>query len=157
MLLLWVWLSASVRLFSRESLQTFSNSKKDALYETLKREDLNWRKLNLEVGLQVYKNHQLQDSKVKALVADDSVKQRRGKKMEGVSRHFDHLTGRSCMGQQVLTLGLATGEAFLPIDSQIYISKVKAQELKKPFKDGRSVVANRYREAQTSKPKILYD
>jgi hypothetical protein len=155
LLLLWVWLSSSVRLFARKSLQTFSNSKKDALYETLKREELNWRKLNLEVGLQVYKNHQLQDSEVKAFVADDSVKQRRGKKMEGVSRHFDHLTGRNCMGQQVLTLGLATGEAFLPIDSQIDVSSVKAQGLKKPFKDGRSVVANRYREAQTSKPEIL--
>lgn len=155
LLLLWVWLSTSVRLFSRESLKTFSNAKKDALYETLKREDLNWRKLNLEVGLQVYKNPQLQRAQVKAFVADDSVRPRRGKKMEGVSRHFDHLTGRSCMGQQVLTLGLATGEAFLPIDSQIYISSVKAQGLKKPFSDGRSVVANRYREAQTNKPEIL--
>ena len=75
--------------------------------------------------------------------------------MEGVSKHFNHLTGRSCMGEQVLTLGLATGQAFLPIDSQIYISSVNAQGLKKPFKDGRSVIANRYREAQTSKPKIL--
>lgn len=59
------------------------------------------------------------------------------------------------MGQQVLTLGLALVEAFLPIDSQIYISSVKAQDLKKPFRDGRSVIANRYREAQTTKPKIL--
>jgi len=155
LLLLWVWLSASVRLFSRNSLKTFSNAKKDAIYETLKREDLNWRKLNLEVALQVYKKPQIQNSEIKALVVDDSVKPRRGKKMEGVSRHFDHLTGRSCMGQQVLTFGLATWEAFLPIDSQIYISSVKAQDLKKPFKDGRSVVANRYREAQTPKPKIL--
>lgn len=57
----------------------------------------------------------------------------------------------------MLTLGLATGQAFLPIDSQIYISNVKGQGLKKPFKDGRSVVANRYREAQTSKPQILRD
>lgn len=154
LLLLWVWLSTSVRLFSRQSLKTFSDAKKDALYETLKREDLNWRKLNLEVGLQVYKN-QLQDCEVKAFVADDSVKERRGKKMEGVSRHFDHLTGHSCMGQQVLTLGLATGEAFLPIDSQIYISSVKAQDLKKSFSDGRSVIANRYRIASTTKPQIL--
>ncbi|MDM8559981.1 hypothetical protein [Candidatus Parabeggiatoa sp. HSG14] len=59
------------------------------------------------------------------------------------------------MGQQVLTLGLATGQAFLPIDSQIYISSVNAQGLKKTFKDGHSVVAKRYREAQTSKPQIL--
>jgi len=77
LLLLRVWLTTSVRLFSRDSLKTFSDAKKDALYETLKRQDLNWRKLNLEVGLQVYKNHQLQHREVKAFVVDDSVKQRR--------------------------------------------------------------------------------
>ncbi|VAW78300.1 hypothetical protein MNBD_GAMMA13-1806 [hydrothermal vent metagenome] len=33
------------------------------------------------------------------------------------------------MGQQVLTLGLATEDAFLPLDSQLYISQVKVQEL----------------------------
>jgi len=51
------------------------------------------------------------------------------------------------MGQQVLTLGLATEEAFLPLDSQIYVSSSKAKSLKKPYKDGRSVVAKRYQEA----------
>ena len=45
---------------------------------------------------------------MKAFVLDDSIKNRRGKKMEGVSSHFDHVTGRHVMGQQVLTLGLAT-------------------------------------------------
>ena len=38
--------------------------------------------------------------------------------MEGVSSHYDHLTNRHVMGQQVLTLGLATDETFLPLDSQ---------------------------------------
>ena len=93
------------------------------LYETLKREDVNWRKLNLGVALEVYKAPEIKDSENKALVVDDSVKERRGKKMEGVSKHFNHLTGRSCMGEQVLTLGLATGQTFLPIDSQIYIAQ----------------------------------
>ena len=49
--------------------------------------------------------------------------------MEGVSSHLDHVTGRHVMGQQVLTLGLATEDAFLPLDSQIYISEVKARPL----------------------------
>ncbi len=86
---------------------------------------------------------------------DDSIKTRCGKKMEGVSSHFDHVTGRHVMGQQVLTLGLATEEAFLPLDSQIYVSQVKAQELIKPYKDGRSVAGKRYNEATTqSKPEM---
>ena len=75
--------------------------------------------------------------------------------MEGVSSHFDHVTGRHVMGQQVLTLGLATEEAFLPLDSQIYISGVKARTLITEHKDSRSAVGRRYSEATTqSKPQM---
>jgi len=49
------------------------------------------------------------------------------RKWKGVSSHFDHVTGRHVRGQQLLTLGLATEEAFLPLDSSIYISQVKAR------------------------------
>jgi hypothetical protein len=75
--------------------------------------------------------------------------------MEGVSSHFDHVTGRRVMGQQVLTLGLATEEAFLPLDSQIYISEVKARPLISEHKDNRSTLGRRYSEATTqSKPRM---
>ncbi len=53
------------------------------------------------------------------------------------------------MGQQVLTLGLATEEAFLPLDSQIYVSGAKSRSLIAEYKDHRSVVAKRYGEATT--------
>ena len=90
----------------------------------LKREDVDWRKFNLDTAKEVYKQQGLGASRVKAFVLDDSVKCRRGKKMEGVSCHYDHLTNRHVvMGQQVLTLGLATDETFLPLDSQIYVSR----------------------------------
>jgi len=49
------------------------------------------------------------------------------------------VTGRHVMGQQVLTLGLATEEALLPLDSQIFVSQVKARELINSYKDGRSL------------------
>jgi hypothetical protein len=51
------------------------------------------------------------------------------------------------MGQQVLTLGLSTEQAFLPLDSQISISNIKTQGIAKAFKDGRSAGARRYDEA----------
>ncbi|MCU7911186.1 MAG: transposase [Candidatus Thiodiazotropha sp. (ex Lucinoma aequizonata)] len=66
-----------------------------------------------------YQQNKLTGSRVKAFVLDDSIKTRCGKKIEGVSSHFDHVMGRHVMGQQVLTLGLATEEAFLPLDSQM--------------------------------------
>ncbi len=51
------------------------------------------------------------------------------------------------MGQQVLTLGLATDKAFLPLDMQLCVSKTRAMGLNRPYQDGRSVFARRYREA----------
>lgn len=156
LLLLWVWLKTeSIGMFSREAMQSFTDAKKDVMYDYLKREDVNWRRLHCQVAQQVVKEHQLNAQAIKAFVLDDSVKIRRGKKMAGVSCHFDHLTGRTVMGQQVLTLGYATEELFLPLDNQIYISQKKIQEQEQDFHDGRSIVAKRYRESLAmSKPEM---
>ena len=92
-----------------------------------------------------------------AYVVDDSVKTRRGKTMPGISSHFDHLNGRCVMGQQILTLGLATEKQFIPLDSELYISRVKSQPLTKAFADGRSIAAKRYRDAQSmTKPEMVH-
>ncbi len=158
-LLLWKWLNmSSIAMFSRQALGVFSKARKDVMYDLLKREEINWRALNGQTAKAVYQRNELAGSRVKTFVLDDSIKTRRGRKMEGVSSHFDHVTGRHVMGQQVLTLGLATEDAFLPLDSQIYVSQVKARELIKPYHDGRSVAGKRYREATTrSKPEMAAD
>ena len=156
LLLLWKWLNmSSIAMFSKKALGIFSNARKDVMYDLLKREEINWRELNTQTAKAVYQQNKLQRSRVKAFVLDDSIKTRKGKKMEGVSSHFDHVTGRHVMGQQVLTLGLATEDAFLPVDSQIYISDVKEQALIRPHKDGRSIAGKRYTEATTqTKPEM---
>jgi len=156
LLVLWKWIDvSSIGLFSRKSLKTFSDANKDVMYDLMKREDTDWRGLNMGVAKSVYQQHHIASSRLKAYVLDDTVAQRRGRKMEGVSCHFDHTEGRHVMGQQVLTLGLVTEDLFMPIDSQIYVSQSKAHDLIRDFKDKRSVVAKRYKEATTqSKPEI---
>jgi hypothetical protein len=47
LLMLWIWLKThSVAMFSRDALVSFSATKKDALYDLLNREDVDWRKLH---------------------------------------------------------------------------------------------------------------
>ena len=154
-LMLWVWLKVnSVSLFSRESLATFCSGGKDILYEAMNREDWDWRALNLRVAHQAVRQLKRPDMPV-AFVLDDSIKIRSGKKMPGVSSHFDHTTGRHVMGQQVLTLGLSCAEGFVPVDSELYTSTTKAQGLPIPFTDGRSVAAKRFLVAQNqTKPQM---
>lgn len=156
LLLVWKWIhTSSIHLFARHSLQNFFQAGKDVMYDLLKRPDIHWRQLNLKIAQQVQRSTGLQQSPFTAWVLDDSIKTRKGKKMEGLSCHFDHTTGRHVMGEQVLTLGLATEHAFLPLDSEIFISQTNAQPLQQPFSDKRSIVAGRYRDAvHQSKPEM---
>jgi SRSO17 transposase len=152
-LMLWLWLQKeSIGMYARDCLQDTMG--KDVLYDTMNREDLNWRKFHEQVA---HKTVQiLNASGKKAYVVDDSVKQRFGKKMPGISSHFDHTSGRHMMGQQVLTLGLSCDEGFVPLDSELFISQTKAIELHEPFEDGRSIAAKRYRIAQqNTKPEMV--
>ena len=148
LLLIWKWLNvSSISVFTQKAIGLFSYAKKDVMYDMLKREDINWREFNVQSAKQVYKKHGLENAKLKAFVLDDSIKQRRGKHMEGVSLHYDHVSNTNVIGQQVLTLGLSTEDAFLPIDSQISVGEKKAQGLRNNFVDGRSAGAKRYEEA----------
>lgn len=149
LLLVWRWINvSSIGKFSEKTIGLFSDAHRDVMYNTLKREDVNWRKFNLQAARAVYDRHCLGTSRSRVFVLDDSIKTRRGKKLEGVSSHFDHVSNTHVMGQQVLTLGLATEESFLPLDSQIFISDKKEQVLINPYNDARSVAAKRYKEAQ---------
>jgi len=157
LLLVWVWMKVdSIGMFASEVMQCFGLKNKDVLYDQLKREDLNWRKLHYQTAEKVIRETKMHKSPVRAFVVDDSVKERKGKKMEAVSRHFDHLQCRTVKGQQVLTLGLATEEHFMVLDNDIYMSQKGRQGLKAAFKDGRSVAAKRYQDTeQKSKPELL--
>jgi len=154
-LALWVWLKVdSISLFSRESLKSFCVGGKDIMYEAMNREDWDWRGLNLRVAQQAVRQLK-QPGTASAFVLDDSIKTRSGKKMPGISSHFDHTTGRHVMGQQVVTLGLSCAEGFVPLDSELFISATKAQSLTIPFSDGRSIAAKRFRVAQEqTKPQM---
>ena len=148
LLLIWRWSNvSSISMFATKALDLFSQAKIDVMYDLLKREDINWRELNLSIAAKIFDRHKLKDSQVSAFFLDDSIKKRRGKRMEGVSSHFDHVSNTSVMGHQVLTLGLSTDEGFVPLDSQIAVSDVNTKSLAGSFKDGRSAAARRYDEA----------
>src|SRR5512136_518181 len=76
-LMLWLWLQKeSIGMFARECLQGAMG--KDVLYDTMNREDLNWRKFHEQVAHKTVQT--LKTSGKKAYVVDDSVKPRFGKK-----------------------------------------------------------------------------
>ncbi len=144
-LIIWVFLGKeSIRSFMGSLISNFFIGGKDVLYDFMKREDINWRQVTLSTAKEIYFNENLSTQKGVAFVVDDTIKNRRGKKVEGVSSHFDHTTGRVIKGQQVLQLGLAWADGYIPVDNQIFIGNKNIQGLRRDFKDGRSTVAKDY-------------
>ncbi len=144
-ILVWPFLEVtSIASFCGKMLGNFYTGGKDVLYRFMRREDINWRAICFCISKVVFDRHSLNEGNDTAFVVDDTLKHRRGKKVEGVSSHFDHTECRHVLGQQVLQLGLVTTKGFLPIFQQIYIGSKKVQGLMSDFKDKRSAVARDY-------------
>ncbi len=83
----------SIGILARELLKIFYCGEKDALYAALDQEDLNWCHLHKDVARQAIRDAKT-SSHICAFVLDDFIHVRHGKKIPGVSKHFDHASGR---------------------------------------------------------------
>lgn len=99
----------SIAAFCGRFVAADLNGGMNVIYDFLKREDINWRRISTSTSKAVYDNHRLGNESESAFCVDDSTKHRRGRKVEGVSSHFDHTQVRHVMGQQILQLGLVCG------------------------------------------------
>lgn len=60
-----------------------------------------------------------------ALVFDDSPLEKRGKKIEGVSKVHDHVTGNFIFGYKILVCGYWDGSNFIPVDFSLHRERGK--------------------------------
>ena len=112
MLRVWRWLNVpSIAIFRREALGLFSRASNDVLNDFLRHEDIDWRQFDWRTAKALYTPQELGSSRRKVVVLDDTIKARRGKKMEAISSRYDHVTHRHVMGHQVLTLSPNRGES----------------------------------------------
>ena len=84
-----------------------SNIGKDAAYDLLRACTYNWRRFLLTLGVRLHGifNRLTSDQRESVLIIDDSPYDRsRSKKVELLSRVFDHSTGRYLKGFRLLTL-----------------------------------------------------
>ena len=113
------------------------------LYRVLRREDINWRALAIKTCKSIYNASPVGAEDQRAFVVDDTIKVRRGKKVEGTSLHWDHTESRYVSGHQSLELGIAGKDGFLPVDRQIFMGEKGAVEKApgKGFRDKRCAAA----------------
>ncbi len=147
-LLIWPLLEVrSLSTFCGKFLKAFIAGGMNVLYDFQKRQDLNWRKLRQSSAKQVYRLNELDQEQTKAFVFDDSLKGRRGKKVQAASTHYGHTTGHHLKGQQLLEMGLVSPKGYLPLDSQIYVGDKNRSKEEPQFKERTSAVAKDYKNA----------
>lgn len=106
--------------------------KKTTFYDTKNNEFIDWRKLLLlHVKRFIYlinNNISLQSTKLTALLFDDTLLEKTGKKIEKVGYVNDHVSGRFILGYKLLVCGFWDGENFIPIDFTLHREKGSKQK-----------------------------
>jgi hypothetical protein len=133
---------------------------KDAAYDLLKVCTYNWRRFLLTIGARLHCiiNQLTSDQRESVLIIDDSPYDRsRSKKVELLSRVFDHSTGRYLKGFRLLTICWSDGVSCLPLDFALLSSankKNRFHESCKPM-DKRCCAFKRRAEATTKATLLL--
>jgi len=103
------------------------NGKKTTFYDIKNNEFIDWRKLlMLHAKRFIYlvnNNINLKSVKITALVFDDSLIEKTGKKIEKVSLVNDHVSGRFVLGYKLLVCGFWDGGSFIPVDFTLHREK----------------------------------
>lgn len=100
---------------------------KDAYYTVKNDERIDWRALLFLMSKQFLKlidsRASLKKQGITALIGDDSLMGKTGKKMENVSMVHDHVTNTFVLGFKILVLGFWDGGSFIPVDFSIHREK----------------------------------
>jgi hypothetical protein len=133
-------------MFARDCLQGAMG--KDVLYDTMNREDLNWRKYHEQVArktVQTFKRYGKRAYDVDDSVAQAAFWQKDAGAIEPFRSYFRAASDGTTSADSGPKL---RGRLCAPLDSELFISQTKAIALYEPFADGRSIAAKRYKIAQ---------
>ena len=133
---------------------------KDAAYDLLKACTYNWRRFLLIIGGRLYRifDRLTSDQRESVLIIDDSPYDRsRSKKVELLSRVFDHSTGRYLRGFRLLTVCWSDGVSCLPLDFALLSSAKEKNRFHESHKsmDKRCCAFRRRKKATTKATALL--
>ena len=160
MLMLPLMLLKSVHAFYQSEFKKMSTMKKDSIYRLKNNEKMPWRALLLVMAKQFQRlvNPTKEVHDKSAFILDDTIHAKTGRRMEQMTKVFDHVAGKkgSKLGYKNLTLGFFDSKSFTPLDFTIQVEKPlkKARHRKERFKkqrDPKSAGAKRIKECHVSK------
>jgi len=133
---------------------------KDAVYNFLNSPKYNWRRFSLLLCGKIYIliRNLLDDPSEEVLIFDDSPYDRsRSKKVELLSRVFDHTANKYLKGFRMLTLGWSDGNSFLGLDFALLSSAKKTNRYNEITKhlDKRTCGYQRRKDAMTKSTELM--
>ncbi len=134
---------------------------KNTVYRFLNQQSFHWEKFLLAVAakLVAFFNSLTDDKRATALVIDDSpFCKNRSKKVELLSRFYDHTSHKYQKGYRMLTVGWTDGSSFVPVNFRL-LSSAKEANVLHPVKacDKRSQAYKRRLLAQSKTTDVLLD
>lgn len=100
---------------------------KDTVYRFMKMVQINWIHFTTILASRIIKDAILpldSEDRVNVLIIDDSMFERnRSKKVELLTKVYDHAKHKYCFGFRMLTLGWSDGSTFLPVNSILLSSE----------------------------------
>lgn len=112
----------SIHIFCRDHFQSVFEVGKDAFYRLLQRA-FPWRTAHWALIRRLIPEWRKLELGVGYLVADTTVKEKRGQKIEGVCWHYDHTTGRKVPGFEAAHLIWVNAKGALALDAALRFSK----------------------------------
>jgi hypothetical protein len=139
----------------------FESFGKDTVYRMLNDGSINWMKFTTTLAAKISGKAiiPLTDKKRRnVLIIDDTLFERpKAKKVELLSRVFDHATHRYKRGFRLLTLGWSDGNSFLPVASRLLSSEKDTNVYQMPEKsyDKRTLAHRRRTQARTKATLVM--
>lgn len=102
-----------------------SKGQKDVYYRALSNQRINWRNLLLlfvKRYLQIDQRFTTPKDNVKCLIFDDTDIEKTGRKIEGISKTYNHVTKHFIFGYKLLVAGYWNGSVFIPVDYILFDS-----------------------------------
>ena len=144
---------------------------KNTYYRLMQRSSMDWRMLLLGVAkryLKILKDEDKEETeRPSCLVLDDTLLEKTGKKIEGVSRVFDHVSGHSTLGFKALVLMFTDSVSNVVVDFCLHREKGKkkdyglsGKERKEQYskeRDAKSPDYARWQEMDKSKIEVAID
>lgn len=143
---------------------------KDAYYRFLANQKMNWRNLLLlfvKRYLELDKKSTSPKDNFKCLIFDDTDLQKRGKKIEGVSKIHNHVTKQFIFGYKLLVAGYWNGSVFIPVDFSFHrenkdnkskkygLTKKEFKKQKKTKRDNELPASKRFKELNFKKTDMV--